>query len=111
VQWADFLSRYFRLRSGIPAIVANPSNFVTLSSVRGMIEGPVHPPSPDNEERRLLAEYETAARFYSWAVCEQVRQHQTASDDDYQKLRRTVENAREECERTRIALKTFRPAN
>ena len=24
--------------------------------------------SPDNEERRLLAEYETAARFYSWAV-------------------------------------------
>src|SRR6266481_2168119 len=24
--------------------------------------------SPDNEERRLLAEYETVTRFYSWAV-------------------------------------------
>jgi hypothetical protein len=76
-----------------------------------MIEGPVHPPLPDNEERRLLAEYGTAARFYSWAVGEQVRQHQTASDNDYQKLRRTAEDAREECERRRIALKTFRPAN
>jgi len=70
----------------------------------------MHPASPDNEERRLLAEYETAARFYSWAVCEQVRQHQTASDDDYRELRRAAENARQECERTRIALRDFRPS-
>jgi hypothetical protein len=26
--------------------------------------------SPDNEERRLIAEYETVTRFYSWTISE-----------------------------------------
>jgi hypothetical protein len=30
--------------------------------------------SPDQEERRLLAEYETATQYYSWAVGELRRQ-------------------------------------
>jgi hypothetical protein len=30
--------------------------------------------SPDNEERRLIAEDETVMRFYSWAISELSRQ-------------------------------------
>ena len=68
------------------------------------------PPSPDNEERRLLAEYETATRFYSWAVSELSRQRGTLSYDAYLNLRRVAGDAREECERARVALRDFRPA-
>ena len=61
------------------------------------------------EERRLLAEYETATRFYSWAVGELSRQHGRVAYDDYQKLLRIAGEARDECERARIALRNFRP--
>ena len=62
--------------------------------------------SPE-EERRLLTEYETATRFYSWAVGEMSRQRGRVSYDDYQKLLRVAGEARDECERARIALRDF----
>jgi hypothetical protein len=68
----------------------------------------VHPPSPDNEERRLLAEYQTATRFYSWAVSELARQHRAVSHDDYLKLQKVAADARDECERVRIAVLELR---
>ena len=66
--------------------------------------------SPDNEERRLLAEYETATAFYSWAVGQLARQRGTLPLDDYNKLLNVAEEARAECERARLAVKDFRPA-
>jgi hypothetical protein len=68
----------------------------------------VHPGSPDNEERRLLVEYETATCFYSWAVRELGRQRGLLSYDDYQKLLKVAGHAHDECERSRIALRDFR---
>jgi hypothetical protein len=70
----------------------------------------VHPTSPDNKERRLLAEYETATGFYSWAVRELSRQRGTLAHDEYERLRNMVENARLESERARLAVKNFRPS-
>jgi hypothetical protein len=71
-------------------------------------ERPVHPNSPDNEERRLLTAYEAATRHYSWAVSELARQHGSISYDDYQKLLRVAGEAFDECERMRIALRDSR---
>ena len=68
----------------------------------------MHLGSPDNEERRLLlAEYETAAGFYSWTVHELSRQRGTLPRDNYDRLLNMVENARLECERARLALQEF----
>jgi hypothetical protein len=63
--------------------------------------------SPDNEERRLLAEYETATRHYSWAVGELVRQRASGilDRDNYIKLSQLAEDAFAECEKARTALK------
>jgi hypothetical protein len=64
--------------------------------------------SPDNEERRLVAEYETATRHYSWAVGQMSRERTTtgAFDD----LLKVSADARKECERARVALEEFRRA-
>jgi hypothetical protein len=67
--------------------------------------------SPDNEERRLLAEYETATHFYSWTVRELSRQRGTLPYDHYDRLLNMVENARLECERARLAVQDFRDRN
>ena len=72
----------------------------------------MHLGSPDNEERRLLlAEYETAAGFYSWTVRELSRQRGTLTPDEYGRLQDMVENARLECERARLALQEFKAAH
>src|SRR5258705_13637586 len=60
--------------------------------------------SPDNKERRLLAEYDTATRFYSWAVTELSRQRGIVSHDEYIKLKQVTDDARKEGERIRGAL-------
>jgi hypothetical protein len=67
--------------------------------------------APHNEERRLLAEYETVTGFYSWTVREVSRQPVTLSSDEYGRLRNMVENARLECEMARLALQNFRERN
>ena len=64
--------------------------------------------APDNEQRRLLAEYETAIHFYSWTVRELARQRGTLPRDHYDTLLNIVENVRLECERARLALLAFR---
>jgi hypothetical protein len=64
--------------------------------------------SPDNEGRRLLAEYKAATRFYTWAVSELSRQRGTVPHEDFDKLLKGVEEARFECERARQALTEFR---
>ena len=47
----------------------------------------MHPPgSPNNEERRLQAEYETAISFYSWTVRELARNRGTLPIDQYNRL-------------------------
>ena len=66
------------------------------------------PGSPDNEERRLLAEYETATGFYSWVVRELAGQRGTLPNDQYIRLLNMVEDARLECERARLALNELR---
>jgi len=64
--------------------------------------------SPDNEERRLLAEYETVTRFYVWAVRELSRQRGMLPRDAYAKWLKLTEDARTDCERARSALDEFR---
>jgi len=64
--------------------------------------------SPNNEERRLLAEYQTATGFYSWAVGELARQRGTVPRDHYERLRNLVGNARVGSERALLALTAFR---
>jgi hypothetical protein len=71
----------------------------------------VSPASPDNEERRVLGEYDTATRFYSWALGELSRQRGTVPLDVFLKLQRMVEDAREECERARLAVRVFKAAD
>ena len=66
------------------------------------------PGSPDNEERRLHAEYETATSFYSWTVRELARTRGLLPIDQYNRLFDMVENARLECELARVALREFR---
>jgi hypothetical protein len=69
----------------------------------------MHPASPDNEERRLLAEYETATQYYSWAVGEQSRQRGIRDRENYRKLFQLADDAFAECERARTALKKYEP--
>jgi hypothetical protein len=69
------------------------------------------PGSPDNEERRLLAEYETVTGFYSWTVRELARNRGTLSNDQYIRLLNMVENARLECQLARLALQKFRDSH
>lgn len=61
----------------------------------------------DGEEMRLLAEYETAAHEFAWAVRELSRRRQDVSSDDFQKLREITEKAHAECQRTRKAFEEF----
>ena len=63
--------------------------------------------APDNEERRLLAEYQTATGFYSWTVRELAR-NRGLPIDQYNRLQDMVGNALLECERARLALQAFR---
>ena len=71
----------------------------------------MRPGSPQNEERRLLAEYETATAFYSWTVRELSRQRGALPTDEYGRLMNLVENARLECELSRVALRDFKDAH
>jgi hypothetical protein len=66
----------------------------------------VHPGSPYNEERRLLAEYETATHLYSWAVRE--LSLLPASHEDYTETLALAEDARRICEDVRCALDALR---
>ena len=70
----------------------------------------MRPASPDNEERRLHAEYETATRYYSWAVGELSRQCGILDPENYGKVFRLADDAFAECEKARSALKIFRPS-
>jgi len=80
-----------------------------LRSERRKVEVlPIPPGSPDNEERRLLAEYETVTGFYSWTVRELSRQRGTLPVDEYNRFLDLVENARLECVRARLALREFK---
>jgi hypothetical protein len=63
--------------------------------------------SPDNEERRLLAEYETVTRFYHWAISELSRQRGLMPRVTYDKMLKLTEAAREDCERARLELEEF----
>jgi hypothetical protein len=67
--------------------------------------------SPNNEERRLYAEYETATNFYSWTVRELAKNRGMLPHDQYDRLLNLVGNARLECELARAALQTFRDGN
>jgi len=66
----------------------------------------IHLVSPDNPERRLLAEYETATRFYSWAVNE-LSNHQDVDrgSSDWSRL---ADSAKEACEAARVAIEDLR---
>jgi hypothetical protein len=64
--------------------------------------------SPDNEERRLIAEYETVTRFYSWAVSELSRQRGLLPQDAHDKMLKLTEDARTDCNRARLELEEFR---
>lgn len=69
------------------------------------------PGAPDNEERRLLAEYATVTRLYSWAVGELSRQRGLVPRDECVKLFRMAEDACTDCERVRSELEAFRAKN
>lgn len=64
--------------------------------------------APDNEERDLLAEYDMATSFYSWAVSELARQRGLLPRDAFLKLFQVAEDARTDCERVRSELEEFR---
>ncbi len=64
--------------------------------------------SPDNEERRLIAEYETVTRFYSWAMSELSRQRGLLPRETYDKMLKVTEDARTDCKRARLELEEFR---
>jgi hypothetical protein len=66
------------------------------------------PASPDDEERRLLAEYRTATRRYSRFVSEPSRERGSALHDNFDKILKLVEQARADCETARYALWKFR---
>ena len=67
----------------------------------------MHPASPDDEERQLLAEYETATQYYSWAVGELSRQRGVLDFENYKKLFQLAEDAFTDCEAKRTVLKKF----
>jgi hypothetical protein len=58
-----------------------------------------------SEEQRLLAEYHIATERYTAAVGELTIHRATMVQGDYVKLLHIVEDARNECERVRHALK------
>ena len=64
--------------------------------------------SPENEERRLIAEYQTVTRFYHWAVRELSRQRDLLPQDVYDKMLKLTEDARTDCKRARLELEEFR---
>jgi hypothetical protein len=64
--------------------------------------------SPDNEERRLLAEYETTTHFYSSAVRDLSRRRGALSQDEYDTAFNLAEDTRMNCEKARNALQDFR---
>ena len=78
----------------------------TLKAARTMDTG-----SPNNEERRLLAEYETVARFYSWAVGQLARQVETMPYDECKRLLKMAEDALVGREDARLALERCKKAN
>lgn len=63
---------------------------------------PIDPSS--SEEQVLVAQYHVATERYTAAVGELSQQRATADQEGYQKLLVIVEDARNECERVRIAL-------
>jgi len=65
-------------------------------------------PQPDNEEKRLLAEYQTASAFYSW-VANELSQHSDAARE-FEAFQNVVKVGKAECERTKLALDDFRKA-
>jgi hypothetical protein len=69
------------------------------------------PALPDNEGLRLRAEYETAARFYAWAVSELSRQRGNVPREEHESLLNLVQHARVECETAREALRIFKNSN
>ena len=68
----------------------------------------MNPEAQDDKERSLLAEYETVARFYSWAVSELSWKRGVLSREAYDKLFAFTEDARVECERVRSKLEELR---
>ena len=64
--------------------------------------------SPDNAERRLIAEYETVTRFYYWVIIELSRQRGLLPRDAHDKMLKLTEDAREDCKRARFELEEFR---
>jgi hypothetical protein len=61
--------------------------------------------NPPQEDRgRLSNEYKVATGHYAWAVAELNRQIATCSAEDWKKLNRVVDEARNECERIRAEL-------
>jgi hypothetical protein len=67
--------------------------------------------SPNDEERRLLAEYETVARFYSWALGQLARQVETMPYDECKRLLKMAEDALVGREEARLALESCKKAN
>jgi hypothetical protein len=57
-----------------------------------------------SEEQLLVAEYHVATERYTAAVGELSQQRSTMEKDEYQKLLRIVEDARNQCECVRSAL-------
>ena len=67
--------------------------------------------SPDNEERRLIAEYETVTRFYRWAISELSRQRGLMPQDADDKMLKLTEDARTDRKRARLELEEFRKSH
>ena len=63
---------------------------------------PVEPES--SEEQRLLAEYHIATEKYTTSVGELATHRATMTREDYMKLLKIVEDARNDCERVRNSL-------
>jgi hypothetical protein len=66
------------------------------------------PASPDNEKRRLLGEYRTATRLYSRCVRELSRERGSLLHDNFDKILKSVEQARADGETARHALWKFK---
>jgi hypothetical protein len=66
-------------------------------------------PTPDEREgNRLRAEHKRATERYTWALNELTRQRATAHLEDYDKLKRYVEETRVEAAEALRALDRFR---
>jgi len=60
----------------------------------------------DEEQRRLVREYFLASQHYAWAVG--ALEQERGSDEAFKDALKVVEQARRQCELTRIALAVFR---